>query len=114
MTQTRQSWSMRKAPLRTVPVPVLGGLSVVLFGMIASAGRRTSVEGQVDFKKSRNMIVVGLILVFGLRVTPGLVNIGDVPVSGLALAVVIGVAANLILPMDTEEVEVAMPSDTKS
>ncbi len=102
------------AILRTVPVPVLGGLSVILFGMIASVGMRTLVEGQVDFKKSRNMIVVGLILVFGLGVTPGLINIGDVPVSGLALAAVIGVVANLILPMDSEEAPVAMPSERKS
>lgn len=102
------------AILRTVPVPVLGGLSVVLFGMIASVGMRTLVEGQVDFKKSRNMIVVGLILVFGIGVSPGMVNLGDVPVSGLALAAVIGVVANLVLPMDTEEVEIAMPSEAKS
>lgn len=99
------------ALLRTVPVPVLGGLSVVLFGMIASVGMRTLVEGEVDFKKSRNMIVVGLILVFGLGVTPGLVNVGDVPVSGLALAAVIGVVANLILPMDAGEEQVAMPTE---
>ncbi|MDJ0924404.1 MAG: uracil-xanthine permease family protein [Acidimicrobiia bacterium] len=104
------------AILRTVPVPVLGGLSVVLFGMIASVGMRTLVEGQVDFKKGRNMIVVGLILVFGLGVS-GLsapLSIGDVEISGLALAAVIGVVANLILPMDTEEVEVAMPSERAS
>ena len=104
------------AILQTVPVPVLGGLSVVLFGMIASVGMRTLVEAQVDFKKSRNMIVVGLILVFGLGVS-GLSSplaIGDVEISGLALAAVIGVVANLILPMDTEEVEVAMPSESKS
>ena len=94
------------AILQTVPVPVLGGLSIVLFGMIASVGMRTLVEAQVDFKKGRNMLVVGLILVFGLGVS-GLSSplaIGDVEISGLALAAVIGVAANLILPMDTEEV----------
>lgn len=102
------------ALLRTIPVPVLGGLSVVLFGMIASVGMRTLVEGQVDFKKSRNMIVVGLIFVFGLGVSPGLISIGDVPVSGLAIAAVIGVVANLILPMDSEEAQVAMPSERKS
>ncbi len=92
--------------LQTVPVPVLGGLSIVLFGMIASVGMRTLVEAQVDFKKGRNMLVVGLILVFGLGVS-GLespITIGDVEISGLALAAVIGVAANLILPMDAEEV----------
>jgi uracil permease len=104
------------AVLRTVPPAVLGGLSIILFGMIASVGMRTLVEGQVDFKKSRNMIVVGLILVFGLGVS-GLTSpiaIGDVEISGLALAAVIGVVANLILPMDTEEVEIAMPTETKS
>jgi uracil permease len=104
------------AVLQTVPTAVLGGLSILLFGMIASVGMRTLVEGQVDFKKSRNMIVVGLILVFGLGVS-GLaspLHIGDVQISGLALAAVIGVAANLILPMDTEDVEVAMPSETRS
>jgi uracil permease len=101
------------AILQTVPVAVLGGLSIVLFGMIASVGMRTLVEAQVDFKKSRNMIVVGLILVFGLGVS-GLsspLTIGDVEISGLALAAVVGVAANLILPLTDEEEPVALPSD---
>lgn len=103
------------AILQTVPVPVLGGLSVVLFGMIASVGMRTLVEGQVDFKLGRNMIVVGLILVFGLGMsgleTP--LAIGDVEISGLALAAVIGVVANLILPMGEEE-ELALPEGDSS
>jgi uracil permease len=101
------------ALLRTVPTPVLGGLSIILFGMIASVGLRTLVENQVDFKKGRNMLVVGLILVFGLGLS-GLVNplkIGDVQISGLALAAVIGVVANLILPADREEVAPALSSD---
>ncbi len=102
------------ALLRTVPTPVLGGLSIILFGMIASVGLRTLVEARVDFRKGRNMLVVGLILVFGLGVsglsTP--LEIGDVQVSGLALAAVIGVVANLILPADREEVGPALPSDS--
>jgi uracil permease len=90
--------------LRTVPVPVLGGLSVVLFGMIAAVGLRSLVEGKVDFKKVRNMIIAGLILVFGLGVSglssPLTISFGDtnIQVSGLALGAVIGVVANLILP----------------
>ena len=103
------------ALLRTVPTPVLGGLSIILFGMIASVGLRTLVENQVDFKKGRNMLVVGLILVFGLGLS-GLVNplkIGDVQISGLALAAVIGVVANLILPADREEVAPALPTYSK-
>jgi len=90
--------------LRTVPVPVLGGLSVVLFGMIAAVGLRTLVEGRVDFKEIRNMIIGGLILVFGLGVSglssPLTISFGDtnIQVSGLALGAVVGVIANLILP----------------
>jgi uracil permease len=100
------------AILRTVPVPVLGGLSTVLFGMIAAVGLRTLVTAQVDFKKGRNMLVVGMILVFGLGVS-GLSNalsIGDVPISGLALAAVVGVVLNLILPERDEDDEAAMPA----
>jgi uracil permease len=117
------------AILQTVPGSVLGGLEIILFGMIASVGLRTLIEGQVDFKQGRNMIVAGVILVFGLgigafeQVTTLLggvstyspiVQIGDVTVSGLAVAAVAGVLANLILPMDTEEAPIAMPSETKS
>jgi uracil permease len=117
------------ALLQTVPGAVLGGLEIVLFGMIAAVGLRTLVEGGVDFKLSRNMIVAGVIAVFGLGIGAfeqivtllggvegyqSIVKIGDVTVSGLALAAIAGVLANLVLPMDTEDVEVAMPSDTKS
>ena len=90
--------------LRTVPGPVLGGLSVVLFGMIAAVGMRSLVEGKVDFKEARNMIIAGLILVFGLGVSglssPLTISFGDtnIQISGLALGAVVGVAANLILP----------------
>ena len=103
------------ALLRTVPVPVLGGLSIILFGMIASVGLRTLVEAHVDFKKGRNMLVVGLILVFGLGIsglsTP--LAIGDVQISGLALAAVIGVVANLIIPTDVHEVAPVLAPDAK-
>jgi uracil permease len=91
--------------LQTVPVPVLGGLSIVLFGMIASIGMRVLSDARIDFTHSRNLIVVALILVFGLGYS-GLespLSIGDVSVSGLALAAIIGVAANLILPKEFDE-----------
>ncbi len=117
------------AVLQTVPASVLGGLEIILFGMIASVGLRTLVEGEVDFKRSRNMIVAGVIAVFGLGIGAfeqvntlvggiegysNIVRIGDVTVSGLALAAVAGVAANLILPMDTDDIEVALPSEKSS
>ena len=74
--------------LQTVPVPILGGVSIVLFGMIASIGMRVLTDARVDFTQSRNLIVAALILVFGLGVS-GLespIQIGDVSISGLALA----------------------------
>ena len=96
--------------LRTTPVPVLGGLSVVLFGMIAAVGLRTLVEGRVDFTKIRNMIIAGLILVFGLGISglsaPLAISFGDtnIQISGLALGAVVGVVANLLIP-GAEKVE---------
>ncbi|MDR9451735.1 MAG: uracil-xanthine permease family protein [Acidimicrobiia bacterium] len=99
--------------LQTVPVPVLGGISIVLFGMIASIGLRVLSDARVDFTQSRNLIVAALILVFGLGVS-GLespIQIGDVSVSGLALAAVVGVVANLILPNAIEEPEYEEAAD---
>ncbi|NIA25882.1 MAG: uracil permease [Gammaproteobacteria bacterium] len=92
------------AILQTVPVAVLGGLSIILFGMIASIGMRTLADAQVDFTHSRNLIVVALILVLGLGVTGlehGIVWFG-VQVSGLALAALVGVVANLVLPKEMD------------
>lgn len=90
--------------LLSIPVPVLGGLSIVLFGMIAAIGLRTLAESGADFTQSRNLIVVALILVFGLGISNvGGIAVGNVTVSGLALAAVIGVVANLVLPEQMDE-----------
>ena len=89
--------------LQTIPGPVKGGVEVVLFGMIASIGIRTLAEANLNFTHSRNLIIVSLILVFGLGIggLGGIVlNIGatTLTISGLFVAVVVGVLANLILP----------------
>ncbi len=100
------------ALLQTVPVPVLGGLSIVLFGMIASVGIRVLADAQLDFTHSRNLIVVALILVFGLGYS-GLaspLSIGDVQISGLALAAIVGVVANLVIPAAIDE---EVPEDSE-
>ncbi len=85
------------AVLQTIPVPVMGGVSLMLFGMIASIGLRTISEAQLDFTHSRNLIIVALILVVGL----GVGNIAITPtfsLSGLFLAAIVGIVANKILP----------------
>lgn len=87
--------------LQTTPLPVMGGVSVILFGMIASVGVRTVVDAQLDFGNSRNLIISSIIFVLGIAVD----NISiwqTVSVSGLALAAFSGVVLNKILPKDRE------------
>ncbi|WP_456476630.1 uracil-xanthine permease family protein [Oceanithermus sp.] len=97
------------ALLQTLPPGVLGGISILLFGMIASVGIRTLAEAEIDFTHSRNMIVVALILVLGLGgavADLGTVTVAgaEVPLqaSGMALAAVVGVLVNLILPPEID------------
>ncbi|NLL81105.1 MAG: uracil permease, partial [Tissierellia bacterium] len=70
------------ALVSTIPGSVIGGMSIVLFGMIAAVGVRTLVENQVDFKQPRNLLIAATILVLGLG--------GEVVPGGMALAAVIG------------------------
>lgn len=98
------------AILQTIPTPVRGGVEFILFGMIAAIGIRTLAEAKLDFTHSRNLIIVALILSVGtgFSVAGGLaVNVGQVSVSisGLFLAVVIGILLNLILPQQLEKVD---------
>ncbi|MEG1869559.1 MAG: solute carrier family 23 protein, partial [Oscillospiraceae bacterium] len=89
------------AIIMTIPIPVLGGVSILLYGMIASIGMRTLSEAKIDFAQNRNLIVVALILVIGLGLSAG-VTIGTVTFSGLFLAVLIGAAVNKMLPETVE------------
>ena len=83
--------------LQSIPAPVMGGVSVILFGMIASVGLRMLVENQVDFTKSYNLIIAGIMLVFGLGLSAG-ITVGNVTVSGTAIAAVLGIILAKILP----------------
>jgi uracil permease len=81
--------------LRSIPVAVMGGVSFILFGMIASVGIRTIANAQLNFNRSRNLIIVALILVCGLggvRIT-----MGSVIIEGIGLAALVGMVANLLL-----------------
>lgn len=85
------------ALLQTIPVPVMGGISILLFGMIASVGVRTLIEAELDFGHSRNLIIASLIFVLGIAID----NIAiwqTVSISGLAIAALVGVTLNKILP----------------
>lgn len=85
--------------LATIPNPVMGGVSIVLFGMIASVGLRMLVENGVDFTKSYNTIIAAVMLVIGLGMSEGL-TIGNFTISSTAIAAVLGVVLAKILPQD--------------
>ncbi|NLO25776.1 MAG: uracil permease [Clostridiales bacterium] len=80
----------------TIPTAVVGGISIILFGMIAAVGVRTVVENQVDFKKSRNLIIAAVILVLGLG--GATLSFKWITVSGMALGAIAGIILNKILP----------------
>lgn len=87
------------AVLQTIPAPVMGGISVILFGMIASVGVRTLIEAELDFGHSRNLLIASLIFVLGIAID-NVVIWKTVSLSGLALAALVGVVLNKILPKD--------------
>ncbi len=86
--------------IATIPTAIIGGISIILFGMIASIGARTLVENQVDFNKARNLIITATIVVLGLGGAAMPINIGDmsVTIEGMALAAIAGIVLNIILP----------------
>jgi uracil permease len=87
--------------LKTIPMPVVGGMSFVLFGMIASIGIRTMVEAKVDFANSRNLLILSIILVTGIGVTVAISS--QFVISGIALAAFVGIILNLVLPEKVDE-----------
>ncbi len=91
------------AVINSIPPAVIGGVSFVLYGMISAVGVRNVVENQVDFTRSRNLLIAAVILVSGLGFngTGGLtfaVADAHVTLTGLAIAAIAGVALNAILP----------------
>ena len=89
------------ALIRIMPAATIGGVSMVLYGMISAVGVRNVVENKVDFTKSRNVIIAAIIMVLALGISnsdAGCVTIGSVSLSGLAVASIVGILLNAILP----------------
>lgn len=85
------------ALISTIPTAVLGGISILLFGIIASSGLRMLVESKVDFGNNRNMVIASVILVVGIGGAALRFN-ESFAIEGMALAAIIGVILNLVLP----------------
>ena len=99
------------ALISTIPSPVLGGVSLLLYGFIAVNGLKVLIENRVDFSKSRNVIIASSMLVLGLG--GAALTFGSVTVSGMSLAAVVGVLLNLLLPHEDEEKEEIKTEETK-
>lgn len=86
--------------ISSIPIAIIGGVSIILFGMISAVGVRTLVEEKVDFTKSRNLIIAAAIFILGLGNAEFVFNIGDaeVKLGGLALAAIVGIILNLVFP----------------
>ena len=92
------------ALISSIPTPVMGGVSILLFGIIASSGLRLLVDNKVDFGSNRNLVIASVILVVGIG--GAFIQISDsFQIQGMALAAIIGVLLNLFLP--AEKVEAA-------
>jgi len=81
----------------TIPTPVLGGVSILLFGIIASSGLRMLVENNIDFDDKRNLIIASVILILGIGGAK-IIFSDTFSIQGMALAAIVGVVLNLILP----------------
>lgn len=86
------------AVLKTIPVPVMGGIMILLFGMIAAIGIGSLVRNRVDMSKSRNLVIVSVVLIVGIG--DMVISFGRVSLGGIGLAGIAGVILNLILPED--------------
>lgn len=88
------------AVIENMPMPVMGGISILLFGIIASSGFRVFVEDKVDFGTKKNLILCSVIIVLGIG--GAAINFklqgASVDISGVALATLVGIFLNLILP----------------
>lgn len=89
----------------TIPNPVLGGVSLLLYGFIAVNGLKVLVKNQIDFENVRNVIVASSMLVLGLGGAVITLKTGDVSVSitGMSLAAIVGILLNLLLPKTNKE-----------
>ncbi|MCB0746832.1 MAG: uracil-xanthine permease [Ignavibacteriae bacterium] len=82
--------------LKTIPIPVMGGIMVLLFGMIAAIGIGSLVKNRVDMSIPRNLVIVAVVLVFGIGDMS--LGYGNFQLAGIGLAGIVGVLLNILLP----------------
>ncbi len=82
------------AVIQAIPVPVMGGVSLLLYGVIGASGIRVLIDAKVDYSKVKNLILTAIILIIG--VSGASIHIGAAELKGMALATVVGVVLSVI------------------
>ncbi len=107
------------AIISAMPAATIGGVSLVLYGMISAVGVRNVVENKVDFTRSRNVIIAALILVLAIGIKYNGSGAIDIPIgsitislSGIAVAAIVGIVLNAILPGNDYEFGTDLQGDT--
>lgn len=85
------------AAIQSIPVPVMGGVSLLLFGVIAASGIRMLVESSVDYGKARNLILTSVVLIIGI--SGAQVELGAVNLKGMGLATVVSILLSLVFKL---------------
>nr|WP_249532816.1 uracil permease [Escherichia coli] len=85
------------AAIQMIPLPVMGGVSLLLYGVIGASGIRVLIESKVDYNKAQNLILTSVILIIG--VSGAKVNIGAAELKGMALATIVGIGLSLIFKL---------------
>jgi len=103
------------ALIRSIPSPVMGGVCLLLFGLIASNGLRMLVANGVNFDVNRNLMIASVVIILGVGMeTTGIsIPIGNYALPGMATSTIMGIILNLILPMPQEEKESSPAVDGK-
>ena len=107
------------ALVQTIPSAVMGGVSILLFGIIASCGAQVLINNKIDFSVQRNLIIGSVILVIGIGDLS--MSFGPIQLSGMALAAIVGILLHLILPekeasygpLKNEEVMIEVEKEVK-
>ncbi len=88
-----------KAAIMSIPTPVMGGVTILLFGMIGTTGLRTLIEAKVDLSDTKNLIIASVIFALGI----------GLPQHGVAWATIVGITLNLVLKGQPEPVKASSP-----
>lgn len=97
------------ALLVSIPMPVMGGIMVLLFGTIASIGLKTLIEAKVDLMKPRNLVIVSVVLTCGIGALE--LKIDNFSLAGVGLCSIMAIILNLILPKTSPNDEITEGQD---